>query len=341
MLELKIVEIHTETNACKTFSFYTESKIAYEAGQFLTFLFDINGKEVRRSYSLSSSPQVDELLSITIKQVSNGEISRWWLQKAKVGDILKALPPAGVFSLKWQLQPRDIFLAGAGSGIIPLYSILKSALIKEPQSHIVLLYSNSSKSTTIFLDQLQALEKIYPGQLSIVWLFSDNQDLSYARLSTYNLQRILEGSLVYRPGNAVMYTCGPFRYMQTVQITWLTMGFSKNNFRRELFEINELPESTKRYFDKTDRLVTINFNGDSVSILVRYFETILGAALKSGINLPYSCKAGKCSTCKCTVISGTVWMHYNEVLTDEDEAKGYALTCTGHPISPNVVIDIA
>ena len=137
-----------------------------------------------------------------------------------------------------------------------------------------------------------------------------------------------------------MYTCGPYDYMQMVQITCLTMGFSKAHIRKELFDINALPPLTKRYFDKTDRSINLLYQGNKFSLFVRYNETILDAALKKGIDIPFSCKAGKCSTCKCVVHSGAVWMHYNEVLTDDDEAKGFALTCTGHPASENVVIRI-
>ena len=340
MLELKIAGIHVETNVCKTFIFYTASKVSYEAGQFLTFLFERKGKQVRRSYSFSSSPYTDELLAVTIKVTSNGDISRWWLNEAKVGDVIYALPSAGVFTLEWQAKPRDIFLAAAGSGITPLYSILKSALVKEPQSHIILLYSNSTRKTTIFLNQLTALQEEFPAALSIIWLFSDNKDLLNARLSTYNLQRILSASLSFNKSDAVMYTCGPFEYMQTVQITWMTMVFSKKNFRREFFDINELPPLPKRYFDRKDRTVSIVYRGNAYSLLVPYNVTILDAALKKGIDLPFSCKAGRCSTCRCIVLSGSVWMHYNEVLTDEDEKKGYALTCTGHPAAENVAIQI-
>lgn len=340
MLKLTIKKITRETDQCKTFQFITESKVDYEPGQFLTFLFYKNGKETRRSYSMSSSPFIDEDLAITIKATSNGEISRWWMLEAMVGDVLNALLPSGMFTITPQKKTRDIFLAAAGSGITPVFSIIKSLVKTEPTSHIILIYSNSNPSTAIFLEELQQMEDQYSNQLKIVWLFSNHKNLLYARLSTYNLQRIILEQLRYKMNDAIMYTCGPFSYMQMVQITCLTMGFLKTNFRRELFDINELPPLSKRYYDTMDRTVTISCDGISYSLLVPYKQTILEAALKKGIDLPYSCKAGRCSTCRCKVVSGKVWMHYNEVLTDEDEEMGIALTCTGHPASDKVMLEI-
>lgn len=340
MLELEITAIYIETDSCKTFTFYSLPGVNYKAGQFLTFLFERRGREIRRSYSLSSSPDADNALSITIKLTSNGEISRWWLFEAKVGDKVKALPPSGMFFLEWQQTARDIFLTAAGSGITPLYSIIKSALIREPQSRIILVYSNTSNNTTIFLSVLKKLERDHPGRLLIYWLFGDNKDLLYARLGTYNLQRIIADAMAFAREDAVMYTCGPQDYMQTVQITWMTMGFSRKGFRKELFDINALPPLAKQYYDKEDRTITVIYRGETVALFVPYNRTILDAALKKGIDIPYSCKAGRCSTCKCLVRSGQVWMHYNEVLLDEDLARGLVLTCTGHPASLDVTVEI-
>ena len=119
------------------------------------------------------------------------------------------------------------------------------------------------------------------------------------------------------------------------------MGFEKQKIRRELFDINLLPPLPKRNFDTTDRWIKIRINNNTIPILVKWSQTILEAALQQGIDLPYNCASGKCSTCVCKIISGKIWMHYNEVLTDDDEAKGFALTCTGHPASEGVIVHIS
>ncbi|CAN5613691.1 ferredoxin--NADP reductase [soil metagenome] len=338
MIKLRIISIINETETCKTFHFAADEKIEYEAGQFLTFEFTINGNAIRRSYSLSSNPYIENELSITVKREDNGLLSRWWIDEAKVCDNLICLPPAGMFTIKWQNEPRDIYLAAAGSGIAPLLSLLNAALIKEPQSRIHLLYSNSRSEITIFLQELLKLQQVYSSHLTITWLFSDNKDLNNARLSSYNLQKIVKDTLQFEIKDALMYTCGPYEYMMMVQVTSLTMGFNAKHVRRELFDTSEPSKIKRRNFDTTDRTITIIKNGKEHAVYVPYHQTILQAALANKIDIPYSCRIGRCSTCVCKVLGGEVWMHSNEVLTDEDEIAGYALACTGHPATEDVII---
>ncbi len=339
LLQLEIIAIEPETFESKTFILKSDKPIDYKAGQFLTFLFQRKARDLRRSYSFSSSPDKDDFISITLKQTLNGEISYWWMNIAKVGDLLKTLPPSGMFTVEWQKEARDIFLVAAGSGIVPLYSILKSAIIKEPQSHITLIYANKNPLSAIFLNKLEELQNQYSQQITIIWLYSSNQNLLKARLGTYNFQSIVQENLKHQLHNALLYTCGPEYFMQTVFITGLTMGFAKNNIRKEIFDIREVI-TPKRYFDTAEREITILFRNKKYILKIPYNRTILDTALQYKIDLPYSCGAGRCSTCRCKVLNGKVWMHYNEVLTDADEAAGYALTCTGHPASPNVIIEI-
>ncbi|MES2645346.1 MAG: iron-sulfur cluster-binding domain-containing protein [Bacteroidota bacterium] len=339
-MDLKISGIRIETENCKTFFFQANEMPVYKAGQFITFLFENNGKEIRRSYSLSSTPAVDNFLSITVKRESNGLMSRWWIDKATVGDTLTALEPAGRFTIEAQDTLRDIFLAAAGSGIVPIYSIIKDLLLREPASLVHLLYSNSEPASTIFIKELQSMEQRFASSLRIQWFFSNQKNLSKARLSTYSLQAIVTSELQYDLKRAIMYTCGPYDYMMMVQVTSLSLGFLKMNVRKELFEAHETVVEKKTYYDTTDRTMTIIVNGVRYELVVAYRQTILQAALSHGITIPYSCRAGKCSTCICKVLAGRVWMHNNEVLTEADEAMGYSLTCTGHPASDGVVITI-
>ena len=342
-IPLRITAVRPETPTVKTFVFETVSgePLPYKAGQFLTFIFFINGQEVRRSYSFSSSPSRDNEVSITIKRQPNGIISRRIHDSWQPGLVLQALAPAGMFTIAYQhLIKRDIFLIAAGSGITPVYSLLKDILVNETGSIVTLLYSNHSRSQTIFLAALQALEQSFPKQLHIEFLFSDHQQILQARLSSISLKLLLDRHLHFTKTDALIYTCGPFDFMQMVQIVALTHGFVNKQIRREIFTLPDITAAQTTYIDNTDRTITLMKNGVSCSLLVPHQQSILTAALDSGIELPYSCRAGRCSNCRAKLIRGKVQMHYNEVLTDEDEAAGFILTCTGHPVSNDVIVEV-
>jgi len=340
LIHFTVLDITNETAACKTFVLQPPEPFTYKAGQFLPFIFYRHGREVRRSYSFSSSPEADDFISITIKRTVNGEMSRWWMDEATIGSTLTSQEPAGMFTIEWQSQPRDIFLVAAGSGITPLFSLLKTALIREPDSRIHLVYSNSNVYSAIFYEQLQQLAKSYPKQLNIIWLFSDAASIFEARLGTFNLQRIIAKNLQFEKQDALVYTCGPYNYMLMVQITCRSMGISEGHIRRELFDIIEALPEAKKYFDEKNRVIRMHADKQQYVLDVPYNKTILDAALEKGIELPFNCKAGRCGTCVCKILNGKIWMHNNEVLTDVDIEQGLALTCTGHPASEDVEIII-
>lgn len=343
MLSFTISAIRQETLLAKTFFLKptNHEAVSYKAGQFISFIFTEYGHDVRRSYSISSTPGVDNQISITIKKISNGLISRWFIERAKVGDILNALPPSGMFVIETNPSlNRDIFLIAAGSGITPVFSLLKSILHNEPLSRVTLVYGNSTFASTIFLEQIRSLEIEFAARLKVEWLFSNHQHISQARLGGFLLELLLSKHLRYAKQDALIYTCGPFDFMQMVQIVAFTNGFNKNNVRREVFVDHEETAIEQPYYDETNRTITLIFNKKTYQLLVPYNESILTAALANGIELPYSCRAGRCSTCQCHVKSGRVFMHYNEVLTDADIEKKLALTCTGHPMTEDVVVEI-
>lgn len=340
----RITEIRQETAAVKTFVLQPQSgeKIIYKAGQFLTFLFWVNGEEVRRSYSFSSAPSLNEPLSITTKRYDNGAISRMMHDTLQVGDILQAVAPAGMFVIEPQGNAeRDIFLIAAGTGIVPIYSLLKELLVQENKSNLVLIYSNHHHSDAVFYKELLALQQQFADRLHIEFLFSNHQQILKARLSSTSLKMLLDKHLKFLRKQALVYTCGPYDFMQMVQIVALTHGFNTNHIRREIFNLPESTGPKATYINATDQVITLIKGGKSYRVLVPHQQSILTAALKNGIELPYSCRAGRCSSCRAKVMQGKVQMHYNEVLTDADEEAGYTLTCTGHPITNDVVIDVS
>jgi ring-1,2-phenylacetyl-CoA epoxidase subunit PaaE len=316
----------------------------YSAGQFLTFIFYIRGRELRRSYSLCSSPDVDEPLSIAIKRIENGEISRLLHHKTAVGDVLTALQPNGIFTYQpaEHLQ-RTVFLFAAGVGITPLMSIVKTALVRETLSRLVLIYSNRSASDTLFYNELNELQAQYPERFKIVYAFSQSQDLRLSRLNVSLIERMVEEHLMFDQKDALCYTCGPIDYMVTCRIVLLRLGFSIDQIKRETFV---LPEDETDEDDTTEKIikdtntysVILKYRDDVHELQIPYSRTILQVALENKIDLPYSCRAGICSTCTATCTAGHVRMDYNEVLTDQEIAAGRVLVCTGHPTENDTAI---
>ncbi|MBB2149647.1 ferredoxin--NADP reductase [Pedobacter gandavensis] len=309
----------------------------YLAGQFLTLVFEVNGKELRRSYSLCSAPDLEEPLTIAIKRVENGEISRLLHHKTAIGDVLTALEPNGQFSYLPQEEiKRTVFLFAAGVGITPLFSILKTALIREKHTKVILAYSNRSAEASLFYEALQEWQLKYPDRLKISYLFSTAKNLMMARLNGQLIERIVAENQEFKKEDTLLYTCGPVDYMDVCRITLLNMGFHQTQIKKETFvlpedEADEDDTTEKKVKDTNTYSVILHFKGEIKEIKVPYHQSILDAALAAGINLPYSCHAGICSTCTANCTKGSVRMDYNEVLMDNEIAAGRVLVCTGHP----------
>jgi len=339
MQSFKITHIISDTKDAKTFVLEpTEPKqLYYKAGQFLTLVFKTKFGEKRRSYSISSSPEINEPLSITVKKIENGEFSRFLVNHAKEGDILDSSGISGFFHLPDNINEiNQFFFMAAGSGITPCYAIIKT-LLATSKKQVVLIYSNKKENDTIFYDQLQLLQQQYPHQLQIHFLFSYYKDVYRSRLSNWLLQHLLKAYLRTEKTKVLFYLCGPFDYMQMVNITLLNEGIPSLNIRKENF--NTLPRMEKPTPpDKAAHSVTIHFENKVYQIEVQYPNTILSVAKKEGIGIPYSCEAGRCGSCVATCIQGKIWMAYNEVLMDDEIAKGRILCCQGFPVDGDAEI---
>ena len=338
--QLRIDEIKQETGDCKTFYLSSPdgAPISYQAGQFLTFVFNKPAGEERRSYSISSTPLLNEPLSITVKRLENGEYSRKLLDHAKVGDVLTTTGAAGFFVLPDTIQDyTEIFFIAAGSGITPVLPLIKTVLHQYPHIRVVLIYSNRSKSTTIFYEALAALQLQFAGSLVIEFLFSSALNLERARLSKWLLGRLLkEYSKAPRP-EALFYTCGPFDFMRMVSIELLESRVPLQHIRKENFMPLKI-ESRTLPPDMHKHNIEIRVQQKTYKIETQYPQTILQAAKKDGIILPYSCESGRCGSCAATCIAGKVWMSYNEVLMDDEIEKGRVLTCTGYPVHGDIIL---
>ncbi|WP_020596654.1 2Fe-2S iron-sulfur cluster-binding protein [Spirosoma panaciterrae] len=342
LLQLRIVRIVSET--ADTRSYFLEplngQPVDYQAGQFLTLLLMHHGHEVRRSYSLSSVP--GEPLQLTIKRVENGEISRYLHDTLRVGDVLTSLHPAGRFTLDTN-QTGDLVLLGAGSGITPLFALLKQALNNESGRRVILLYSNSTERRIIFNEALADLQIKFPDRFRVIHLLSnptENWTGLRGRLNNVMLERLLP-TLIRdsNPETLRFYVCGPGDYMRMVQFTLVFSGFQVAQIRRENFVVDPVVVAPPPIVAQ-DRTVLLRFRGKEIEIQVPAYKSILQAALDEGVMLPYSCRGGRCSTCAARCLAGQIHMTINDVLTDHDLAHGWVLTCTGYPESDGVVIEL-
>jgi len=338
MRQVKIEGIREETHDAKTFVLKPlQGEIAYRAGQFLTFVFIEQHKQERRSYSISSSPEWDEPLAVTVKRLPNGAFSRPLLDKAETGDVLTIAGGAsGFFTLPDKQFDHFVFIA-AGSGITPVFSLLKSAQKLYPKVPALLIYSNRSRDRTIFRNHLKELEARY-ASLQIEWLFSSDQDLLRTRLTKSLLKELLNRHVNALPERICCFTCGPFEFMRMTAIVLQSEGIPAANIKREVFS-PEAPVTAARPPDVAKHKVEIVFQGKKHILDVQYPESILAVAKRQGIDLPYSCEAGRCGSCVASCKEGSVWMKYNEVLTDREVEKGRVLICNGFPVGGDVRIE--
>ncbi|MGY4538646.1 ferredoxin-NADP reductase [Mucilaginibacter sp. UYNi724] len=308
-------------------------KPVYKAGQFITLVFDHHNQEVRRSYSLSSSPD-DDRLAITVKRITNGEISRFLLTKVKVGDVLNVAEPAGVFTVKEYEANKNLVFFAAGSGITPIFSQIKYVLNRPGKSKLHLIYSSQSKQTVLFNNQLNELLTSYPERFTVTYLLSSEAN----RLTNIRVEQLVNEQLSFDKTKADFYICGPFTYMRMIKLTLMYMGIEATSIHKENFVLETVPV-TGSQTNYPPKGIRINFEGEVHNLVAGENQSILQAALQNKIKLPYSCRSGICSACVAFCKTGKVEMAKNEVLTDEDIAQGWILTCTGHAVTDDVEVE--
>lgn len=337
-----ITSIKQETPGVKTFTVAAEdgSLIPYKAGQFITFAFTHHGREERRSFSISSCPELNEPLSFTVKRIDNGAYSRLLTDRAVVGDRLFTTGAAGPFTLPENIDTyKQVFFFAAGIGITPVFSLIKSLLHTHPHIQVVLVYSNRSKEEAVFYDELQALVKKFPNNLKIEFLYSTSFNLARARLNKSLLPLLLKEYALAPHNELLFYICGPFGYMRMAILSLEEQGIHGEQIKKENFNTNNRLVRKTEPPDKTTHTAIIKYNGKEYTIPVVYPDTILQAAKKAGLILPYSCEVGRCGSCAARCTKGKVWLSYNEVLMDAELKHGSILTCVGHPIDGDVTIE--
>lgn len=349
--DLKVKDIVKETRDAVTVVFEQPvTKITYKAGQFLTLIASIDGKEIRRAYSMCSSPITDQDLAVTVKRVENGVMSNWLNERLQVGQTLKVMEPMGHFTTEFdENKKRHLVMFAGGSGITPMMSIIKSILNREPQSIVSLIYCNRDADSIIFKSTLEKLEVQHEGKLQVIHVL-DTVPMNwqgYSGLLNHDmLTRLFERIPDWGPDTTYLM-CGPEGMMKNVESLLALRQIPADKIFKESFVQGTIDKDKEKAASPTvggdaerPREVTIRYDGQEYKVLVEPQNTILQTALDQGIDLPYSCQSGLCTACRGKALSGKVRLDEEEGLSQSERAEGYVLTCVGHPLTDDVVIEI-
>jgi ring-1,2-phenylacetyl-CoA epoxidase subunit PaaE len=350
---LTIQDIRNETTDCVSVSFRVpeewKEEFSYKAGQNITLRTSIQGKELRRSYSICSGPFENEL-RVAIKKMKGGIFSNHAHSDFKTGQLLDVLAPTGNFHLPLKSENKKHYVAfAAGSGITPIISILKTVLKEEPQSRFTLIYGNQTRNSVIFREELLALKNDHPDQFQLIHIFSrEKMDAAFfeGRIDAGKCALIFSQILPLADDQEYLL-CGPAPMIFAVR-DWLQQHqIQEKKIHYELFSdpgesaasgIKTTADVKEPSLQKS--LVTIRLDGVSTDFLIpAEGPTILEAAIQGGADLPYACRAGVCATCRCKLLEGKVTMDHNYSLADEELEQGFILACQAHPASEKLTLD--
>lgn len=323
-------------------------EFSFRPGQYLTLRRDVDGQELRRSYSICSAPQ-DGVMRVAIKRLDDGAFSTWANAELEAGQSIEVMPPAGNFTIDFSPEHSRHYVAFAvGSGITPIFSLVKSALSIEPNSRFTLFYGNRASSSVLFREEIEDLKNLYMERFSVVFIMSrENQDIDLfnGRLDGAKVSQLLS---VWLDPNEIDYAfvCGPQTMIEDVVQGLQDKGIVKDHIKFELFGAPKGPRGLRSGQEvrtapgKGQCELTVIQDGHSRTLVVdKNQENLLDAALAQGLELPYSCKGGVCSTCRCKVVEGEVDMDINFALEDYEVARGFVLTCQSYPVTDKVTID--
>jgi ring-1,2-phenylacetyl-CoA epoxidase subunit PaaE len=349
--DLKVKAIVNETRDAISIVFENPAsgKVPYRSGQFLTLIASIQGKEIRRAYSLCSSPFVDENLAVSVKRVDDGLMSNWLPDNLKPGSTLKVMEPMGQFTTEYKKErKRHVIMFAGGSGITPMMSLIKSLLTQEPDSIVSLIYCNRNIDSIIFKDELTRLETKYEGRLHVIHILDEapmNWQGYSGLLNHEMLSKLFERIPNWGSDKQTYLMCGPEGMMKNVETLLDQQHIPKENIFKESFVSPTIAKEQKKEAapassENKAREVTIRYDGQEYKVLVQPNRAILETALDAGIDLPYSCQSGLCTACRGKALSGKVKLDEEEGLSQSERDEGYVLTCVGHPLTDDVVIEI-
>jgi len=319
----------------------------FKQGQYLTLKTLVNGQELRRSYSICSSPFNSEGLRIAVKQVRDGRVSTFLNQNLKTGDKLEVMTPMGNFHS--ELHPenyKNYILFAGGSGVTPMMSILKAVFEKEPNSKVILFYGNLNETATIFKNELDNLAEKHNHKLQLKYIFDKPENTHFPALQTgimdkNKVSELIKNYVDIKTSNEY-FVCGPTPMMDNVKSALESLSVPKEKLHIEYFTASlETAKTTpEQQLPNVTAQVTVIMYGIETDIeLASNSKSILDAALDAGVDVPFACKGAVCCTCRAKVVEGKVKMDANFALSEEEVAQGYVLTCQSHPLTPVVKVD--
>jgi ring-1,2-phenylacetyl-CoA epoxidase subunit PaaE len=342
-LKLIIKEVKRETAAAVSILFNVPEELkpnyTFVAGQYVNLRLKLDGQEIRRAYSICSSPESGEL-RIAVKAVKNGAFSQFANTKLKAGDALEVGKPEGKFTFEPQADRQKNYAAFvSGSGITPVISIIKSVLKSEPKSSFVLVYGNKTPEETIFYQELHDLQLKYVSRLFVHNIYSQAkvENALFGRIDKSTVNFVLNNKHKELEFDK-FYLCGPEEMIELVSGVLKEKNVKESAIKFELFTTssneNVITESLEGHSK-----ITVMVDDEETVFEMSQKQTVLEAALKQGIDAPYSCQGGICSSCLARVTAGTAEMTKNSILTDKEIASGLILTCQAHPTSESIYVD--
>ncbi len=309
-------------------------------GQYMIIKSRISGKEIRRAYSICSSPDSGEL-RIAVKAVENGTFSVFATTILKKGDTLELSNPEGNFLLETSANNANNYIAiAAGSGITPIMAMVKATLAEEPKSTFTLIYGSKTRADTIFKAELDTLLKDHPNHFNLQYVYSKEQidNAFFGRIDTEKINFFINDKYKHISFTNA-FLCGPDTMINTAKETLIKNGISENDIYFELFTV---PISSKNEIVSTfvgTSNVTVLLDEEETTFTMEATSTILAAALKEGVDAPHSCQGGICGSCLGKITDGNAIMDKNSILTDGEINEGFILTCQAHPTTQKISID--
>jgi ring-1,2-phenylacetyl-CoA epoxidase subunit PaaE len=349
--QLTVREVRRETHDCVSITFEVPEQLKeafrFLQGQYITLKTKIGGEEVRRSYSICSSP-LDHELRVAVKKVPNGVFSTYANELLKAGDSLEIMPPMGkFFTPLLSSQKKNYVGFAAGSGITPLLSIIKTTLQTEKESTFTLVYGNRNRHSIIFRETLEALKNKYMNRFRLIHILSretTDTPLNSGRIDADKCLTLCDKTIDLQRTDE-FFLCGPEEMIFSVKNVLEEKGVAAQKIHFELFttagQQNKKIQQLETETDKGPKSkITVKLDGISFDFeLSQKGEAILDAALKQGADLPYACKGGVCCTCRAKLVEGQVDMEVNYGLEPDEIEQGFILTCQSHPKSEHVVVD--
>ena len=316
---------------------HLKDNFSFKAGQYVTLKTTIEAKEIRRSYSICSSPNSGEL-KIAIKRVENGVFSTYAISHLKTGDVIEVHEPEGKFILEPTRSTNYLGIV-AGSGITPVLSMIKTVLQLEPSSSFTLIYGNKSSDETMFKTELDALSLAYDTRFNLEYVFSrqNEEGALFGRIDKGHTNYFIKN--IYKNWSFnTAFLCGPEEMIKTVSTTLKENHYKESQILFELFTASINEESSSELKNGQTE-VTVLLDDEELSFTMNQKDDILAAALRNDVDAPYSCQGGVCSSCLGKVTQGTAVMVKNSILTDDEVNEGFILTCQAHPTSSKISID--